>query len=348
VPAPAKPFTTSFITAAVLRNSSWPSSAGREDADDVRVREGIQQARITKGRHQIGALHEAAADQVLHDVVFAHARQLELRDALHGPHHGGGVVLVQELHELAGIDQTGGVAGPIDLHGPYRGILHRERGHGVSAGSRALGSDERDQAAVGPGLVDAVHGVVGVVARVVGGAGADDAAIHVGPRGRRGLGEDAAQEGAVAVERQGQLAVDLARQARALEGRQAELQIALVREEIELPSRAAHQDVRAGDVGAPGQVEAQERNASCGGRETAARGLGPDLAWQQSEQARRCQQGCPGQEALGQELAPRTRASVVGMAQRFAQQIEIFFAHRASPWGSEVAGWGTSVRLSGC
>ncbi len=152
--------------------------------------------------------------------------------------------------------------GAIDLGGTVRGI-HQHRGrHRVAARVGVLRADQRQQFAARTGPRDAVHRVVRVVAGVVLGTRRDDRAVHARARGRRGLLEHAAQERAVGVERQAELGVDEVRDGvvRQHVAGQALLRVALRGKEVELTALLAHQHVRAGDVCAARQVEADERN----------------------------------------------------------------------------------------
>ncbi len=297
---------------------------------------------LVRGAH-VAALHEVLRDRVLRRPQQRVDRvELLAADAFDRLEHRHRVILAQQAHELSGAHQSGHVRRLRNLGRRHGRIDHVGRRHRIAARHRTLRADQRQQRAgiastgrehAESGRIDAVHRIHLVVAGVVLAHLGEDRAVDVG---RRRCGDallDAAQVRAVAVKRDTERLVDEVARADRVVGqhvaRQPQAAVARGGQEIQLSAGSADQHVRAGDVAAASQVEADEgdhaglalQEARRSGSERLdvrrQRGAGRARIGEQAVHRQPRDRGSGAPEPLREEFAPGNRPPVIRMAERF-------------------------------
>ena len=192
--------------------------------------------------------------------------------------------------------------------------------------------------------MDAVHGVVGIVAGVIFRACRDHRAIDLRLGSGAGFFQNAAQKATIRVEGETESFVDetvvrpaLIKRRRNHIGGQAELAVTGGVEKIQLAAAPAHQHVRTGDIGATGQIKTNKWNFA-GAVEADAAGINHTLRHGEAVRpARQPENGCAehrrhtGLKTLSDKFPARARTAVVAVAQGLIQLKKSALSHGSSP-----------------
>ncbi len=340
----------------------------RSSAGDIDVLTRIQRRRCSECIGRIGAFHVGAAHAILklriRDRVCQqlHSGRASGRLAEHTRELGAGgstrgrrIVRgrpaadpglgFQDRHgdrigrRSTGVDEANGIRRLVDLGRLQGRIDQRHGGLGVAARHRRLRADQgqqlafRRRALLVDGLRNAVHGVVGIVARIVLRQGGDHGAVRSGGgRSGRRLAEDAPEDRTVGMPQESQCAAHECARGRHHVAGQTELAVAGGREKVGLAALHSHQHFRAHEVGAAGQIEGDEGDAGGGRRHVALGGgqQGLHVGGQRVGIARLQQSSEPGgrhDHRRGAEQAGRDHVAaghgprMIVMQHRFAESV---------------------------